>query len=106
MPRLVRRTRRRLTVRFGVDEPDVTGYTKNISRSGLYIETNRAADPGTPLQLQIDAGDRVLAMQGVVVWARRYPPSFARVRRGGMGCRFVSPSREWLEFYAAWKNEV
>jgi hypothetical protein len=86
----VRRTKRRLLVRFGVAAPEATGYTRNVSRTGLWIV----------------ARDQVFEMWAFVVWAKRYPPALAQFHRGSMGCRFFLPSSEWLDFYDRWKDEL
>ena len=104
-PKVVR-TKRRLTVRFGIETPEIMGYTKNLSETGLYIETARAMSPGTALQLQINTPEHVFEMWSLVVWAKRYPPRFAHLLRGGMGCRFIHTSREWIRFYHRWKDET
>jgi hypothetical protein len=103
-PKQVLRTRRRLAVRFGVRGPERLGYSQNISESGLYIETNYVIDPGTDLQLEIDTPEKMFEMWATVVWARRYPLSFQRVMRGGLGCQFAFPSQEWIDFYERWRS--
>ena len=104
-PRICR-TKRRIRVMFGEAEPDKVGYTRNISATGLNVETNQAMAPGTGLQLVVDAGEQVFELWATVVWARRFPPRYAHVMRGGMGCRFVDTSPEWVEFYKRWKAET
>lgn len=100
------RTKRRLVVRFGVKAPTFTAYTRNISETGLYLETSHALPPGTDLQLEIETPGRKFEMWAVVVWARVYPPQFQHLLRGAIGCRFEHPSEEWLEFYRRWKDET
>ena len=102
----VLRTKRRLAVRFGVRGPERLGYTQNISESGLYIETNHVIDPGTDLQLEIETPGHTFEMWATVIWARRYPPSFQQVMRGGLGCQFAFPSQEWIDFYERWRAET
>jgi len=102
----VLRTKRRLAVRFGVRAPERLGYTQNISETGLYIETNYLIDPGVDLQIEIATPERTFEMWATVVWARRYPPSYQRVLRGGLGCQFAFPSQEWIDFYQRWKSET
>lgn len=104
--RKVLRTKRRLRVTFAQGDARRVGYTKNLSESGLYVETNQAPPPDVILDVEIEAPDRTFAMRVRVVWSRRYPPRFAHVMRGGMGCRFLDPSPEWLAFYSEWKSEI
>jgi len=100
------RTKRRLLVRFGAKAPDLTAYTRNISETGLYLETSRAVQPGTDLQLEIVTPDRTFEVWAVVVWAKTYPAQFQHLLRGGIGCRFAHASQEWLDFYRRWKDET
>ena len=99
-------TKRRIRVMFGEAEPDKVGYTRNISATGLNVETNQAMAPGTGLQLTVDTGEEMFELWATVVWARRFPPRYAQVMRGGMGCRFLDTSAEWVEFYERWKAET
>lgn len=106
IPNKVHRTKRRLTVRFGVETPEITGFTRNISESGLFVETNRALAPGTSLQLEVHTADRVFELWAEVIWAKRYPPRYANVMRGSMGCQFVHVSQDWIDFYHRWQDET
>ena len=41
-------------VRFGVEKPEKTGFTKNLSATGIFIRTNNVMKPGTTLQVQVE----------------------------------------------------
>ncbi len=101
-----RRTRSRLLVRFGTSVPDKTGFSKNISESGLFIHTNQVFRPGTTLQLSVEFPDRVLTFWGRVMWAKQVPPQLAHLLDCGMGIRFLDPGPEWPTFFAAWKKKA
>lgn len=84
----------RVPLLFGLSEPDLTGYLYNLSRSGLYLMSDRIFPPGTVLQLrlQLPNSRREFAGTGRVVWANREeeggaPP--APARPPGMGVEFV-----------------
>jgi type IV pilus assembly protein PilZ len=62
-----------LKVRYGKD--GATAILRNLSEGGLFVESQRPLDPGTPLQLELDPGDgeTAIALEGVVVWCRELP---------------------------------
>jgi hypothetical protein len=103
--RVYDRKRRRLTVRFGVDGPDKTGFTRNISASGLFIQTNLPLPPGTILRMEIAFRDRTFALRGRVVWAKRVPAALAHVIECGMGIRYVQPPADFRDFFERWLEE-
>ena len=65
-----RRIRKRYTVRFGVGDFAHTGYTQDISESGLYLMANATFVPGTILQVQIEYPEKTITVRGVVRWAK------------------------------------
>ena len=102
--RNTRRARLRLMVRFGTTVPDKTGFTKNVSESGLFIHTNQVFRPGTTIQVEAQFPDRKFTFWGRVVWAKQVPPQLAHILECGMGVCFVNPSPAWLDYYLAWRK--
>jgi len=98
------RARKRVMCRFGVDKTDRTGFTMNLSETGVFVKTNNVFKPGTTLQLQLVFPDATYSMWGRVIWAKKVPPQLAHVLDCGMGICFVDPTPEWLEFYARWRQ--
>ncbi len=92
------RAKKRMMVRFGVAKPEKTGFTKDISETGLFIKTNTILKPGTTVQVQIHGQPRVFTMWAKVIWGKKVPPQLAHVLECGMGIRFLEPSPEWLDF--------
>ena len=103
--RIIRRSKRRLTVRFGIGKTDRTAFTRNISESGLFVQTHMALKPGTTIQVEIKFPDRQFCHLARVIWARQVPAQLAGVVEGGMGVCFIEPSPEWLEFYRVWARK-
>ena len=91
-------------VRYGVNGTDKTGFTMNISLTGLNIRTNRVFRPGTTLELELDLPDGKRNLRAQVVWAKRVPPALAQVVPCGMGLRFINPGADWEEFFKGWKS--
>ena len=97
------RAKRRLMCRYGVDKADKTGFTMNLSPTGVFIKTNSVFAPGTTLHIELRFPERNFEMWGRVVWAKKVPPQLAHIMDCGMGVCFVDPTPEWLEFFEAWK---
>ena len=100
------RTKRRLMVRFGQQTADRTAFTKNLSETGLFLQTNHVFPPGSTVQLQIHFPERVFSHWARVAWAKKVPPQLAHVLECGMGVCFLDPNADWLEFYASWVRSV
>lgn len=92
-----RRSRRRLAVRFGPDQPNQIGYTGNISSSGMMIRTVRVFAPGTRLSLEVDLAPRAVRLRGLVVWARAGDPRWIATGRVGMGLKFIDPPNNLMD---------
>lgn len=88
--RQAKRRARRVQVQFW-DRPDGerrSGYTINISPTGLFLGTNRPLPPGRKVRLAIALDDHELEVDGTVVHAARVSPLLQKLRPSGMGIRF------------------
>lgn len=83
------RTKKRLVVRFGTGELAHSGYTQDVSESGIYLQAGTVHPPGTILYLQIDFPEGSVTKQGVVRWCKDVPAALQRSLRGGMGLEFT-----------------
>ena len=93
------RARKRTMVRYGIDKADRTGFTKDLSSTGLFIKTNHVFKPGTTIQVELTFPDRTFSMWARVVWAKKVPPQLAHVLECGMGVCFVDPDPDWITFF-------
>ena len=98
------RALKRVMVRYGVDKADRTGFTKNLSETGVHIKTNNVFKPGSTIQVELSFPDRTFSLWARVVWAKKVPPQLAHVLECGMGVRFVEPDKDWIDFYTAWRD--
>jgi uncharacterized protein (TIGR02266 family) len=94
--RPMRRTLRvptHLKVRFARGSTIDVSATQEISEGGLFLITRRPLAPGTPLHLEIDAGDpgAAIEVEGTVAWVRRTDDESGPA---GMGIRFDHPDQE------------
>lgn len=87
------RVRLRIPLRYGLELADLTGYLYNLSRSGLYIMTERVFPRGTRLvlSLRLPNSQREYPACGRVVWVNHpgEPPVPAPGRPPGMGIEFT-----------------
>jgi uncharacterized protein (TIGR02266 family) len=77
-------------VRFQDFEEFVTQHSKNISETGIFLQTTDPQAPGSELVLEfeVEGGTQLIRGLGEVVWARG--PKAAQDRPPGMGVRFTS----------------
>ena len=104
--RVTKRTRRRLMVRYGTGPNAKTAFTKNLSDTGLFLQTNAVLRPGTTIQVEIVFPDRSFTMWARVVWAKKVPPQLAHIVACGMGICFIDPPADWIEYYHHWARKM
>jgi hypothetical protein len=87
-----RRLRRRMMVKFGEKDFSQSGFTWDVSPTGLFIVASQlpALDARLHLQLFVDP-ERFLLFEGEVRRHKRVPPELRSLERGGFGVRLLSP---------------
>lgn len=89
--RAVRRARRVQVHFWKKGEPtSYTGYTTNISMTGMFIATNSPVPQGSRIRVEVVDQDRGFMVEGVVAHARKMRSDLARISQSGMGVRFLS----------------
>ena len=96
------RKKGRRMVRFGIDRLEKTGFTMNVSLSGVHIKTNSVFKPGSTVQVELDLPAGKHTLWGKVVWAKKVPSQLAHVLPCGMGVRFINPGKDFVEAYESW----
>jgi len=89
-----RRSRKRIEVRYGPDEPRFIGYSGNLSKAGIMVRTIRVFAPGTLLQLELKLPGGTVRVRGEVVWAREGTVGWLATGRVGMGISFIDPPED------------
>ena len=102
-----RRTEPRGPIRLRVDYQRMNAffadYTKNISKGGTFIKTEKPLDVGTIFlfKLMLPSQSTPLALRGEVRWVVKdgapLPPEAAAGHEAGMGIKFVYDSPEQRE---------
>lgn len=87
------RIKRRLAVRFtctGTETQLRSGYTTDISESGLFVHTLRPPALGTQISIGLVLrGGQEIKVRAVVARLVVPPPQFARLIQSGFGARFA-----------------
>jgi len=104
--RTLNRAKRRMMVRYGLSAADRTAFTRNVSETGLFVQTNQVFKPGTTIHVQIRFPTETFSMWARVVWAKVVPPQLAYLVECGMGVIFIDPSPEWIAFFHEWKKKA
>jgi Tfp pilus assembly protein PilZ len=100
------RAKRRMMVRYGASAADKTAFTKNVSETGMFLQTNHVFKPGSTIHVQIQFPKDTFSMWARVVWAKTVPQGLAHVLECGMGVCFIDPSAEWISFFHEWKKKA
>jgi hypothetical protein len=84
------RHKRRITVRFGIDEANRVAFTEDISITGMFIKTPNICPPNTKILIEFELSNKKIALIGRVMWAKKVPQNlFHLVKKSGMGIRFL-----------------
>lgn len=100
------RTKRRIMVRYGPSGPVRTGFTKNLSETGLFVRSNQVYPPGTTLHVEVQFPERTFHLWAKVMWAKRVPAQLSHVLDCGMGLHFLEPDAGFLEYFRDWRKGV
>jgi len=103
--RTLNRAKRRMMVRYGVSAADKTAFTKNLSETGMFLQTNQVFKPGSTIHVQVQFPKKTFSMWARVVWAKTVPVTLAHVLECGMGLCFIDPTPEWIAFFRDWAKK-
>jgi hypothetical protein len=96
--RLNRRSKRRIPCEFQHEGHRYRGIAVNVSRSGLFIQTNASLSPGVELEVDF-LGEYLghVSLRGVVARRRAPPATLASVIRPGLGLRILEAPDAYFE---------
>ncbi len=85
---------RRLQVHFRKhgDDTVYSGFTANISTSGMFIGTASPLRPGSRVRVEVIDEAHGFAIEGMVAHAARVSPLLQKLKTSGMGVRFLPVS--------------
>jgi hypothetical protein len=87
----IRRIRKRISIRFGLDEAVRIAFTEDISMTGMFIKTPNVIPPNSKIVIEIVLPDGVVVvLEAYVMWAKKVPANlFHLAKKSGMGVRFL-----------------
>lgn len=89
--RKAKRYRHREKVRFWWgDEVEGTGFTHDVSQTGMLIETNKKLEIGSRLHVEILLEKESFFLEVVVARLKKYPRHARQMFKQGFGVRFVN----------------
>ena len=85
------RHRKRIQLRYGVDDATTMGFTDDISEEGLFIRAAMIEPLGSLVTVELTTPDNEkVVLEGTVQWSVRVPPTMLRQgKKGGMGIRIT-----------------
>jgi uncharacterized protein (TIGR02266 family) len=89
-------------VRLSGNGSDIWGWARNLSRGGMFVETENALEPNSEFELEFTVPNTSIVVQPTarVVWRRL--PGDDTSTPPGMGLQFLKLDRDaelWLEQY-------
>lgn len=100
--RKIKRSLKRLKLRYGVNRATSLAFTEDVSETGVFVRTVNVMGPGVIVQVELSMPDNTpVHFEGRVVWSRRVPGSLIHLSKGGMGLmitKFLSGEEKYLEF--------
>lgn len=96
--RIAERIFKRLEVQFSTMVEN-TAITSNISKTGLFIRTNRGLAEGSTLNIKLNLPDsKELEVKGKVVRSSKTIPGLMGQSKSGMGIHLISPPVEYVDY--------
>lgn len=87
----IKRLKKRLSIRFGIDSAVRVAFTEDISSTGMFIKTPNIVPPNTKIKIEFEVADNTkVEVEARVMWAKKVPQNlFHLVKKCGMGIRFL-----------------
>lgn len=85
-----RRYAKRFKVRFGVKDLALTGFTNDVSATGMFVVTTTQMAIGQRVHVEVLLdGDEKLYFEGAVARLTLVAPELRQIMKGGFGLRFL-----------------
>jgi hypothetical protein len=96
------RKKRRFLVEFDLQGASCTGFTYDVSPTGIFVRSIRLPNPGTFLtaNLHLSSGKRI-AVRGKVLRSHRVPAALARLVPSGFSMKLSDTPEDYFQFFAA-----
>ena len=100
-PRMMPRFKRRVRVRYRdeKEKKESLALTRDISPTGIAVNSNRPAEAGSFIHLVVEVeDDEPIELRGRVVWSHRVPAGMLAVEKGGFGIEFTNANERWYAY--------
>lgn len=100
----IRRIKKRVSIRFGIDDASRVAFTEDISMTGMFIKTPNVVPPSSRILIELELPDGLkIELEARVMWAKKVPANlFHLAKKSGMGVqflRFLSGEDAFDEFF-------
>lgn len=86
----IQRQKKRIAVKFGLEEATRTAFSEDISLTGMFIRTPNICVPNSKIVIEFNVEDATVNIVARVMWAKKVPANlFHLVKKCGMGVRFL-----------------
>lgn len=86
-----RRYAKRFKVRFGFKDLSLTGFTNDVSATGMFVVTTTQMNIGQRVHVEVLLdGDEKLYFEGAVARLTLVAPELRQIMKGGFGLRFLT----------------
>ncbi len=86
----IKRVKKRLAVRFGIDQANRIAFSEDLSATGMFIKTPNICVPNSKITIEFNVNDCIVQAEARVMWAKKVPANlFHLVKKCGMGVRFI-----------------
>lgn len=97
--RAFERKKRRLLVEFSLDGTHHSGFTFDVSPTGIFVRSSRLPNLGTALSLNVHLPDgRHVVLRGKVVRSFRVPTALSRLIPSGFALQVSESPEEYFQF--------
>ena len=87
---VLNRYKKRLPIRFGLNEATQIAFSENFSTDGMFIKTAKLFPPNSKIIIAFEVENQLVEVEAQVIWGRQVPPRFLHlVKKAGMGVRFL-----------------
>jgi type IV pilus assembly protein PilZ len=85
-----------LEVDYGDEDTYLFAYIRDISATGIFVQTKSPEPPGTELNVRFtpNGSEEILELEGEVIWVNPYRPGKRDSINPGMGIRFTTLTNE------------
>lgn len=102
-----RRIMRRLKVRFGEEQLTHSGFSVDVSSTGLFVATSYTPKIGARMHLEVTLeGTKLLFLEGVVARISSVPPELRQIVKAGFGVRLLTPAELVGEMVPHLKSQI